>query len=133
VNVLKCRWSVGCLFFDVYRKIFEQKLKFPSVFNSTAKSAVSDLLKKNRANRLGCGRGGFQSLKSHSYFRGISWDSANNQQLQPIIVPSVISDGDSSNFDYYPEEQSEVTANLTADERDMFKEFDIILERFSSA
>ena len=48
--------------------------------------------------------GGFRALEGHAFFKGISWDSARLLQIQPLIVPTVGSDGDTSNFDFYPEE-----------------------------
>ena len=47
----------------------------------------------------------------------------------PPFVPTVKSDGDTSNYDFYPEEMTEELGNLTKEERQMFAEFDVILDR----
>jgi hypothetical protein len=115
--------------FAVYQLILKNKIAFPSVFKRYAKSAVSSFLQNRRSNRLGCSMGGFRALEGHSFFKGISWDSARMLQIQPLIVPTVGSDGDTSNFDFYPEEFLESSSNLTATERDQFKVFEELLNR----
>lgn len=115
--------------FAVYQKILQCKVKFPSGFDRRAKSAVSDFLQLNRSNRLGSTVGGFGSVTRHSFYSGVSWESARKAQLQPILVPTVTSEGDSSNFDFFKEEDSEVSSNLRAEERELFKVFDPILDR----
>ena len=60
---------------------------------------------------------------------GISWDSVGKRLLVPPFVPTVKSDGDTSNYDYYPEEAVEEIGNLTKEERAMFNEFDVLLDR----
>ena len=61
----------------------------------------------------------------------MEWRSAARQLLMPPIVPLVIAEGDSSNYDYYPDEGPEDQSNLTVSERQLFREFDEILERTS--
>lgn len=115
--------------FAVYQKILECKIKFPNWFDRRSKSVVSDLLQPNRSSRLGCTVGGFGSITRHTFFSGISWDSAKKAQIQPVLVPIVASEGDSSNFDFYEEEDSEVSSNLKAEHRLLFKGLDLILDR----
>ena len=47
----------------------------------------------------------------------------------PPLVPLVLGDGDTSNFDLFPDELADEIANLTLEERQMFNEFDVILDR----
>ena len=138
------RWALGILIFEmlagyppffstnpfsVYQKILQGKIKYPKWFNRASKTVVSDFLQANRSSRLGCTIGGFGSITRHSFFNGVSWDSAKKAQIQPILVPTVVSEGDSSNFDFYMEEDSEISSNLKAEERALFKEFDPLLDR----
>lgn len=120
--------------FEVYRKILAAKVNFPSSSSgasipSAARSAISSFLTVSRSSRLGCGSGGFRSIKTHQFFRGIEWTSASQCLIMPPTVPTVLSAGDTSNFDLYPDEAIEESTNLTFEERQMFAEFDRILER----
>lgn len=117
--------------FAVYQLILKNKITFPSVFKRQTKSAVVSFLQSRRSSRLGCSMGGFRALEGHAFFKGISWDSARLLQIQPVIVPTVGSDGDTSNFDFYPEEFLESSSNLTVSERDQFKIFEEMLNRSS--
>ena len=63
------------------------------------------------------------------YLQGIQWDSVFKRLIIPPFVPTVKSEGDTSNYDYYPEEMTEELGNLTREERQMFAEFDVILDR----
>ena len=115
--------------FAVYQKILECKVSFPSFVPTNTQSLINGLLTSNRTKRLGSGSGGFDRLKVHAFFTGIEWNSAARMLLMPPAVPTVTSDGDASNFDLYPDETTEEPANLTSIEREMFREFDRILDR----
>lgn len=115
--------------FIVYQKILAGKVTFPGDVATPTKNAVAGFLNQNRGKRLGSGSGGFDSVKSHPFFRGIEWNSAAQKLMMPPMVPTVTSDGDTSNFDVFPPEGSEEHANLTSEQREMFMEFDRILER----
>jgi protein kinase X len=137
-------WALGILLFEmvvghppfygpnpfvVYQKILETKITFPTSVPRAAKTLMSALLTPNRSSRLGSGSGGFEALKRQSYFSGIDWVSASQQLIMPPMVPTVTSDGDTSNFDIYPDENVEEHGNLTSEEREQFREIDRILER----
>ncbi len=115
--------------FAVYQKILECKVSYPSFVPAVAQALIGGLLTSNRTKRLGSGAGGFERFKSHLFFTGIEWNSAARMLLMPPAVPTVTSEGDASNFDLYPEETTEEAANLTSAEREMFREFDRILDR----
>lgn len=116
--------------FDVYKKILEGNIKYrDSSVSKATKNVVSAFCTANKKSRLGCGSRGFNDVKHHGFFHGIDWNSAFEELIAPPIAPTVSSDGDSSNYDYYPEETVEEASNLTFEEREMFKEFDAILER----
>ena len=76
-----------------------------------------------------CGKSGFADVKRHAFFRGIEWSSALAELIVPPMVPTVQSEGDSSNFDSYPDEQADEASNLTQAERELFTQIDTLLER----
>jgi hypothetical protein len=45
------------------------------------------------------------------------------------MIPTVQAEGDSSNFDCYPDEQADEASNLTQAERELFTQIDTLLER----
>jgi hypothetical protein len=71
----------------------------PSGIPSNTKSFVNALLTQERTRRLGCGRNGFGDVKSHAFFRGVlDWNVANHELVVPPVVPTVVHEGDSSNY-----------------------------------
>lgn len=139
------RWSLGILLFEmvvgyppfydqnpfgVYKKILKGVIKFPVGVSVVTQSAIKGFLNTRRFRRLGCtSKTGVDSLKGHLYFSGIEWNSAAKMLILPPYVPTILADGDTSNFDYYAEESVEETTNLTADERNAFAELDLIVGR----
>jgi protein kinase X len=120
--------------FSVYKKILECNLKFFEFVPKLTKHIISSFLTIDRKNRLGCNGGGIDDVKQNSYFRGVDWVSAVQELMVPPIAPVLTGlngGGDSSNYDYYPEEITEEPNNLTSDERRMFQAIDHILERIS--
>jgi len=113
--------------FTVYQKILENKIRFPSTVPPATKSVISGFLKSDRRSRLGCAS--FDSVKSHLFFKGVDWNSAAQELIVPPMAPTVTFEGDSSNYDYFPEEAVEEASNLTQDERAMFDGLDEILDR----
>ncbi len=119
--------------FEVYEKILKggENALFPAtpMVSKSACDAMRKFLSRDRRSRAGCGRGGFKSVKSLGFLGGTSWESVTRQLLEPPLVPTVEIDGDSSNYDFFPEETVEEPSNLTAKQREMFGEFDVILMR----
>lgn len=137
-------WAIGVLVFEmaagyppfygdnpfaVYQKILSASIKFPSSIPHTTRSIVSGFCTVSRTRRLGSGRGGFDNMKKHRFFWGIDWRAAARQLIMPPIVPTILSSGDTSNFDFYSDEGPDEQANLTSAEREMFHQIDVILER----
>jgi serine/threonine protein kinase len=80
-------WTVGILLFEmavgyppffaenpfaVYRQILDgiKRVKFPVSISKPSAAAIKAFLAP-KASRLGCGSGGFDSVKSHPFFKGI--------------------------------------------------------------
>ena len=117
--------------FNVYQLVLRGKLKFSAAASVSvaAKNVMKGLLTVERTQRFGSGSGGVRKLQQQPLFKGIAWDSVVKKMIVPPFVPSIKSDGDTCNFDFYPEETTEEIGNLTQTERQMFEEFDRILDR----
>ena len=117
--------------FEVYNKILSGKFSFPmsARVSSLAQLAVHNLLQINRRKRLGCGIGGFSGFKREPFFFGVLWDAVPERLLVPPFTPSVEMDGDSSNYQHYPEEMIEEIGSMNSEQRLLFAEFDTILSR----
>jgi protein kinase X len=126
--------------FTVYQRILEAQVNYPPTgvadaegLSKPMQSLVSGLLTPNRTTRLGCGAGGIYKLKKHAYFKGVDWYAASKMLIMPPLVPSVSTDGDTSNFDIYPDEIVEEQANLTSTQREEFMRLDELIDRIPSA
>ncbi|XP_022242140.1 protein kinase DC2-like [Limulus polyphemus] len=132
-------WALGILiyemlagyppFFDdnpfaIYEKILAGKLDWPRHIDPVAKDLIKKLLVQDRTKRLGSMKNGADDVKRHRWFKGINWDDVLNRRVKPPIVPKVKSDGDTGNFDDYPEGDNHKRASLLTDkEMKMFEEF----------
>jgi len=121
---------IGTNPFTVYRKILAGKVSWPGWLGSSTKGFIQGLLVAERTGRLGCGRAGFNEVMTHSFFKGIEWQSAFNECVLPPLIPHLSqTPGDSSNYDSYPDEQADEASNLTQAERELFRQLDALLER----
>ena len=87
----------------VYQKILKGKIKFPSGFDSNAKSLVKHLLESDLTKRYGNLKGGVKDIKGHRFFKKLSWEKLINMELTPPYIPKVKSASDISNFSSYPD------------------------------
>lgn len=116
--------------FSVYKKILSGSISFPATFlHVPTRNVIKGFCTQDRTSRLGSGRNGFGNIISNLFFLGIDWYSAANKLIVPPLLPTVINDGDSSNYDIFPDETAEEPNNLTKEERLHFQEFDRILDR----
>ena len=88
----------------LYDNIVYSEAKFPASFDPVAKDLVVKLLEKNPAKRLGVQSGGIGDLKNHIWFKDVKWDALFACSIRAPYKPKISSDGDCSNFDFYPEE-----------------------------
>jgi cGMP-dependent protein kinase len=71
--------------FRVYNLILDSKLTFPSYAREFAcKPLIEKLLSQNPAMR-----GNHESLKKHSWFSRLNWESLINKQIEPPFKPPV--------------------------------------------
>lgn len=68
-------------------------------------------------------QGGAGDVKAHRFFRGISWDDVIGRKLAAPIVPKVTHDGDTRNFETYPEAEKKVFARVSDAELEPFRDF----------
>lgn len=113
--------------FTVYKKILSGSFSIDDTISGPTKSAIRAFLLPDRVHRLGCHS--FDQVRNHAFFKGVDWQSAFRELIVPPMIPTVISDGDSANYDFYPEETIEEPANLSQNERLLFQSIDEILDR----
>ncbi|KAI8072001.1 kinase-like domain-containing protein [Thamnidium elegans] len=107
-------WSLGTLLFEMlagttpfwadthmemYRRVLEDNLEFPSRFDPVTCSFLTGLLEKEACERLGWGEDGIEEIKAHPYFNSIDWDMVAQRKLKPPHIPSIKNETDLSNFD----------------------------------
>ncbi|KAI8091200.1 kinase-like domain-containing protein, partial [Gilbertella persicaria] len=107
-------WSLGTLLYEMlagttpfwadshmemYKRVLEDSLEFPSSFGESTKDLLAGLLEKEAFHRLGWGEDGIDCIKSHPYFESIDWDKAFERNLTPPYVPNIKDEADASNFD----------------------------------
>ena len=73
----------------VYQKILKGKLKFPSTFDSNAKSLVKHLLEIDLTKRYGNLKGGVTDIKGHRFFKNYDFDGLLQRTISPPYVPKV--------------------------------------------
>lgn len=96
-------WSLGIMLYElfcfnvpfgeneedpymIYEKVLQRKLVYPSFIESKfpPKALIEILLSKNPTMR---NMGGAESLKGHSWFAGLNWESLINKQISPGFKP----------------------------------------------
>jgi serine/threonine protein kinase len=73
----------------VYQKILKGKVKFPSGFDSNAKSLVKHLLDNDLTKRYGNLKGGVADIKNHRFFKTLSWSDLVERKLKTPYIPKV--------------------------------------------
>jgi serine/threonine protein kinase len=99
----------------VYQKILKGKIKFPSGFDSNAKSLVKHLLESDLTKRYGNLKRGVKDIKGHRFFKDLDWEKLLEKELPPPYKPKVKGENDISNFSSYPD-SDEPTPSIKANE-----------------
>jgi len=94
----------------VYQKILKGKIKFPSNFDSNAKSIIKHLVEGDLTKRYGNLKGGFEDIKNHRFYKALDWGKLTARQLTMPYIPKVKNAADTSNFQTYPDSDKKVPA-----------------------
>jgi hypothetical protein len=73
--------------------------------------------------RFGNLKAGPADIKKHKWFTGMDWMKLANLDIPAPYVPPVRGDGDTSNFDQYPEDYEPYGAVGSDPHREKFKDF----------
>lgn len=94
----------------VYQKILKGKVKFPTGFDSNAKSLVKHLLNADLTKRYGNLKAGTKDVTGHRFFKNLNFDKLLKKELPPPYLPKVKSSSDISNFSQYPDSDTKAVA-----------------------
>merc|ERR1719308_742259 len=109
--------------FGIYEKILSGKMEWPRHIDQIAKDLIKKLLVQDRTKRLGNLKNGSDDVKRHRWFKTIDWEEVFYKQLKPPLVPKVSYEGDTRNFDDYPETDWRQVPSVTEREFRMFDDF----------
>lgn len=89
--------------FQIYEKILVGRIAYPKHFDPAAKDLVKKLLQPDLTKRYGCLKDGADDIKNHEFFDNFDFHGLVTGTLQPPVVPDITHDGDTRNFDEFPE------------------------------
>lgn len=130
-------WALGILiyemlagfppFFDdnpfaIYEKILAGKIDWPRHIDPVAKDLIKKLLVQDRTKRLGNMKNGAEDVKKHRWFKATNWDELFQKRTKPPLSPKVGFEGDTRNFDDYPE-ASKKAVPVSEREIELFEDF----------
>lgn len=102
----------------VYQKILKGKLKFPSTFDSNAKSLVKHLLVQDLSKRYGNLKNGVKDIKDHRFFKNMDWNELLNRRIAAPYKPKVSSNSDVNNFNTFEDEEEDDSSTLAIKENE---------------
>uniref|UniRef100_A0A2K5Q6A5 Protein kinase domain-containing protein n=1 Tax=Cebus imitator TaxID=2715852 RepID=A0A2K5Q6A5_CEBIM len=106
-----------------WRKIIAGKIDFPRHLGFGVKDLIKKLLVVDRTRQLGNMKNGANDVKRHRWFRSTDWEAVPQRKLKPPIVPKISGDGDTSNFETYPENDWDTAAPVLQKDLEIFKNF----------
>merc|ERR1711953_1188113 len=113
-------WALGVLMYEmaagyppffadqpiqIYERIVSGRVRFPSHFSSDLKDLLRNLLQVDLTKRYGNLRNGVNDIKNHNWFQAIDWIQVYQKKVDAPFIPKILSEGDTSNFDDYEEEE----------------------------
>ncbi|XP_030570506.1 cAMP-dependent protein kinase catalytic subunit 3 [Drosophila novamexicana] len=109
--------------FGIYEKILSGKIEWERHMDPIAKDLIKKLLVNDRTKRLGNMKNGADDVKRHRWFKNLNWNDVYNKKLKPPILPDVHHDGDTTNFDDYPETDWKPTTAIDQKDLQLFNDF----------
>ncbi|KAH6573235.1 hypothetical protein BASA50_007634 [Batrachochytrium salamandrivorans] len=109
--------------FKLYEKILQCKLRFPPHFDPLAKDLVKRLLSPDLSKRFGNLKEGVHDIKRHKWFAGVEWEKLKQLEIPAPYIPKIAHEGDTSNFDVYPEDHEAYGVVGSDPYRDKFLDF----------
>jgi len=114
-------WALGILIYEMvvshppfedakhwklYEKILTKPVTYPHRLTQSCKDIIALLLKKKFQKRLGSGAEGTSDVKSHPWFKSMSWEKLEKRELKSPYLPRIKSREDLSCFEYYPDDDN---------------------------
>ncbi|XP_073986374.1 protein kinase, cAMP-dependent, catalytic subunit 3 [Rhodnius prolixus] len=109
--------------FGIYEKILAGKIEWSHHLDPIAKDLIKKLLVQDRTKRLGNMKNGAEDVKRHRWFKSMDWNDVILKKLKPPIVPCVRFEGDTRNFDNYPEAEWKAAPAVGENEENLFADF----------
>ncbi|XP_014669463.1 PREDICTED: protein kinase DC2-like [Priapulus caudatus] len=109
--------------FGIYEKILTGVIEWPKHIDLVAKDLIRKLLVQDRTRRLGNMKRGAEDVKHHRWFKRIAWADVYQRKLQPPIVPNISHDGDTRNFEDYPDSHFVKPPPAQREDIEHFKDF----------
>mmetsp|Transcript_4816 Transcript_4816/g.16791 ORF Transcript_4816/g.16791 Transcript_4816/m.16791 type:complete len:1045 (+) Transcript_4816:248-3382(+) len=75
---------------QVYRRITDRKLQFPSHFSANARDLIDALLASDPNQRIGYRAGGTEAVKDHPFFANVDWSALTSTMIDEVPVPAEI-------------------------------------------
>ncbi|SCU99628.1 LAME_0G04390g1_1 [Lachancea meyersii CBS 8951] len=132
-------WSFGILIFEMlagytpfydsntmktYENILNAELQFPPFFQADVQDLLSKLITRDLSKRLGNLQNGSEDVKNHPWFSEVVWEKLLCRNIETPYEPPVQSgQGDTSQYDRYPEEEITYGREGEDPHRDLFAEF----------
>eukprot|EP00979_Chaetoceros_neogracilis_P011043 scaffold2671_cov164-Chaetoceros_neogracile.AAC.3 len=91
----------------IYKMILGGRLSFPRGFNKAAKSLIKKLLTHDLTKRYGCMKNGARDVKKAKWFAEMIWADLTKKEIEAPIIPEVAHESDTSNFDEYPDSDTD--------------------------